>query len=189
MNEKLVRTLLLLSVVLNVGLGGVLIQQLRETVPTDLIETDTEPIEKVHTNGTYPFIRVIDGDTVAVLLAGKEERVRLIGINAPEPNDPGGPECYAEEATRHLRELAKTGMVDLTFDESQGARDVYGRLLAYVSLPDGDDLGERMLREGYAHEYTYDTPYVRLDTYKAAEAEAIEARSGLWADEACSNSE
>ncbi len=183
------RVLLLLSFVLNVGLAGVLIHQLRETVPVNELSADTQvaPAEIV-LDGTYPLIRILDGDTISVLYQGKEERVRLIGINAPEPNIPSGPECYAQEATRHLQQLARTGLVRLSFDETQGTRDQFGRLLAYVAHPDGTDLNETMLRNGYAVEYTYNTPYARSDAYKAAQAEAMENQSGLWAEDACAPS-
>jgi len=111
--------------------------------------------------------------------------VRLIGIDSPEPNDPGGPECYAKEATVHMRELTETGTVVLHFDESQGYRDTYGRLLAYAELPDGTDLGERMLHDGFAREFTYDKPYSRLNAYKAAEHDALTNEHGLWGTDVC----
>lgn len=175
-----------MSIMLNIGLTGVLLHQLRETVPMEEVEKLSDADESnFAVDGDYPLIRVIDGDTIAVLINNQEQHVRLIGIDAPEPNDPGGPECYAEEATRHLRDLARTGVVTLVFDASQGERDMYERLLAYVEYPQGTDLGEAMLRNGYATEYTYDKPYDRVELYRAAEAEAVETQSGLWSDEAC----
>jgi micrococcal nuclease len=139
----------------------------------------------IESGSEYPFIRVVDGDTVVVGVNGTSEYVRLIGIDSPEPNDPGGPQCYAQEATDHMVELAQTGTVVLVADESQGARDTYGRLLAYVELADGTDLGEAMLRDGYAREFTYDRPYDRRDAYLAAENEALENEAGLWSPETC----
>ncbi|MBP9760260.1 MAG: thermonuclease family protein [Candidatus Pacebacteria bacterium] len=139
-----------------------------------------------HVSGTtYPFIRVVDGDTVVVGVEGKSEYVRLIGIDSPEPNDPDGPECYATEATEHIKDLARTGTVVLHFDPTQGYRDTYGRLLAYIGLPDGTDLGLAMVRDGYAREYTYNQPYERQTTYKEAEEQATTNKSGLWAEGAC----
>jgi micrococcal nuclease len=133
----------------------------------------------------YPFMRVVDGDTIVVGVDGSTEYVRLIGIDTAEMNDPGGPQCYAEQATAHLRDLLSTGTVVLTFDATQGMRDKYGRLLAYVELPNGTDLNETMLRDGYAQEYTYNAPYVRQAAYKAAEADAMDHERGLWAPSAC----
>lgn len=135
--------------------------------------------------GSYPFIRVVDGDTITVGWEGDVEYVRLIGIDAPEENDPGGPECFATESTNHLQELLETGVVTLHFDESQGLRDKYNRLLAYVELPDGTDLGYIMLRDGYAREYTVALPYERTELYTTAEQDASTATRGLWGTEGC----
>ena len=56
-------------------------------------------------------------------------------------------------------------------------------------LPDGRSLGETLIAEGYAHEYTYDTPYEYQDEYNAAEAAARDAERGLWAPDACPGAE
>ncbi len=133
----------------------------------------------------YPFMRVVDGDTIVVGFNNTTEYVRLIGIDTPEMNDPGGPQCYAEEATAHLRDLLTTGTVVLQFDPSQGMRDMYGRLLAYVELPDGTDANRQMLEDGYALEYTYAKPYARVAGYKAAQEDAMTAERGLWDKNAC----
>jgi micrococcal nuclease len=135
--------------------------------------------------GSYPFIRVVDGDTITVGWEGDIEYVRLIGIDAPEPNDQGSPECYATESTLHLQELLQTGVVTLRFDPSQGLRDKYNRLLAYVELPDGTDVSQVMLENGYAREYTYDRPYARTEAYKKAEADAAKTLRGLWGTAGC----
>ncbi|MBI2443011.1 MAG: thermonuclease family protein [Candidatus Levybacteria bacterium] len=50
--------------------------------------------------------RIIDGDTIVVSVDGKEEKVRLIGINSPESVDPRRPvECFGKEAKRFLESL------------------------------------------------------------------------------------
>ena len=83
---------------------------------------------------------VVDGDTVRVRLAGgKSERVRLIGIDAAERGD-----CFASAATARARQLALSKPVVLRGDGTQDTRDRYGRLLAYVWLPDGRDLGYQL---------------------------------------------
>ena len=143
-------------------------------------EPSTLPEPLFPSGVTCPFIRVVDGDTLTVGVGGDIEYVRLIGIDAPEPNDPGGPECYATESTAHLTKLLQTGTVRLFFDESQGLRDKYSRLLAYVELPDGTDVGYAMLRNGYAREYLYATPYARRDAYLEAESQAVAQQAGLW---------
>ena len=44
-------------------------------------------------------------------------------------------------------------------DPTQADRDQYDRLLRYVQLPDGTDLGSTMISDGNADEYTYDVSY------------------------------
>ena len=47
----------------------------------------------------------------------------------------------------------------LVADPTQADRDQYDRLLRYVQLPDGTDLGSTMISDGNADEYTYDVSY------------------------------
>jgi len=109
-------------------------------------------------------VRVVDGDTVDVQLEGGAiERIRLIGIDTPEVVDPRKPvQCFGREASAHAHELLDSQGVTVELDSSQGERDIYGRLLAYVWLPDGRNFGEVMIADGFAHEYTYDQPYAYL---------------------------
>lgn len=175
------------SVALNVLLSLVLVSVLRSApTNTDVAQPEVTTDVPRLADGSYPLIRIVDGDTLIVGTGEETASVRLIGIDAPEPNDPGGPECYAVEATAHLQQiLGQTGTLILTFDPTQDQIDTYGRLLAYVALPNGTDVGETMLRDGYAVEYTYKKPYTSQGRYVAAEAEAMQAQRGLWAPEAC----
>src|ERR687886_510725 len=53
------------------------------------------------------IVRVVDGDTVLVRLHGREERVRVIGIDTPESVKPGTPpECGSKAAARAMRRRA-----------------------------------------------------------------------------------
>jgi len=69
-------------------------------------------------------LRVIDGDTI-VLVGG--ERVRLIGVDAPEVGQPG-----ASEATQFVRQMTEGATVWLESDGND--RDAHGRLRRYVWL-------------------------------------------------------
>ena len=88
--------------------------------------------------------RVVDGDTVHVAVAGRDEKVRLIGIDTPEVG-----QCDAAKATALARQLAQGRPVKLVGDPTQATRDRYGRLLAYVVLSGGRDLGYQELARGY----------------------------------------
>jgi micrococcal nuclease len=132
-------------------------------------------------------VRVVDGDTVDVRLPeGRRERVRLIGMDTPETVDPRVPvQCFGREASARAHALLDGQTVGLERDSSQGERDRYGRLLAYLWLPDGRDFAQVMIGEGYAFEYTYRLPYAHQEEFQAAEAGAREHALGLWAPETC----
>ena len=181
MGKRYLTILLFVSVVCNIAL----LNELRVRSTTLEVPVSETPSPTFPNGGSYPFIRVVDGDTITVGWEGAIEYVRLIGIDAPEPNDPGGPECYASESTDHLQEVLQTGVVTLRFDPTQGLRDKYNRLLAYVELPDGTDVARVMLENGYAQEYTYDRPYERVDIYTQAEADATASLRGLWGISGC----
>jgi len=117
---------------------------------------------------------VVDGDTVDVRLAGgRLDRVRVLGIDTPERGD-----CWAAQATAETRRLAQGRPVTLVGDATQATRDRYGRLLAYVVLPGGRDLGLELVAGGYARVYVFDRPFVRLPGYASAEARG--KGRGLW---------
>ena len=134
----------------------------------------------------YPVERVVDGDTLAVEMSGKSVKIRLIGLDTPETVDPRKPvQCFGKEASDKAKELLTGKSVRLEKDASQGEYDKYGRLLAYVYLPDGTLFNKFMIAEGYGHEYTYNLPYKYQLEFKEAEARARAEKKGLWADGAC----
>lgn len=130
-------------------------------------------------------VRVIDGDTIEILLNNKNEKVRIIGINAPESVDPRrSVECFGKEASDYAKNLLTNQVVTLEPDPGQRERDKYGRLLRYVFINDVD-FGFFMITHGYAYEYTYDLPYKYQSEYKKAEEQAREEGIGLWRDADC----
>lgn len=134
----------------------------------------------------YSVVRVVDGDTVVVWKAEKTLTVRVIGLDTPEVVDPRKPvQCFGIEASDHAKELLNGKSVRLEMDPSQDELDKYGRTLAYIFMSDGTNFAERMIAEGFAHEYTYRLPYKYQDSFKAAERRAREEKLGLWADEKC----
>ncbi len=130
--------------------------------------------------------RVIDGDTIVVGLSGKDETVRLIGIDTPEiTHGNTKAECFGQEAKRKTLETLSGKMVRLEDDESQSNRDKYGRLLRYVFLSDGTFVNQLLIEEGFAFEYTYQLPYQYQKEFKKAQAIAREEEKGLWFADAC----
>lgn len=139
--------------------------------------------------GPFRVTSVTDGDTIRVSIDGHSTRVRLIGIDTPEVTDPRKPvQCFGQEASRRAHDLMDGTQVWLEYDPSQSRRDRYGRTLAYVWLSDAILVNEKMVREGYAHEYTYEKPYKYRDSFVSAQSEARAAERGLWGPATCAGS-
>jgi micrococcal nuclease len=119
-------------------------------------------------------VRIVDGDTLVV---DDDERVRLIGIDAPEVRQG---ECYANEASRHLEQLLPPGTaVRLAYDAER--HDRYGRTLAYVyRQEDGLHANLAMARDGFALQLTIPPNVAHADEMSEAVAEARAGARGLW---------
>lgn len=143
----------------------------------------TGPVEA---NATLEW--VIDGDTIDVITDdGREERVRLTGIDTPEmardatadrPERIG--ECFGEEARQFVVALLPVG-TPLRLERDVVSRDDFGRLLAYVyRSSDGIFVNYEIIRQGYAQPLTI-PPNVTfsdlmVDAARAAESDDV----GLW---------
>lgn len=132
--------------------------------------------------------RVIDGDTFVAVDGGGQERVRILGMDAPEVAHDGEPaECGADEATEALKTILGTGKVTLVTDSQQPDRDTYGRLLRYVDVdPEGSDgeqdVTEEMILRGAAPNTSRAGSHDRHQTYAASQREAQKGDRGLWAE-------
>lgn len=125
--------------------------------------------------------RVVDGDTVVVRLGGRDERVRLIGINTPETVDPRKPvQCFGKEASNRTKSLLPRGTA-VRLERDVEARDRYGRLLAYVyRAQDGTFVNLALAQEGFAESLTIPPNVAYADRFAAAVADARRASRGLW---------
>ena len=132
-------------------------------------------------------MRVIDGDTIVVKIEGRDEAIRLIGIDTPETVDPRRPvECFGREASNRAKEMLIGKSVRLERDDMVDDKDQYGRSLRYVFLANEINFNKIMIEEGYAYEYTYEnTLYKYQNEFKQAEEYARENKRGLWADGVC----
>lgn len=154
-----------------------------EEIISDELDENIEKETASISNNTYRVVNVVDGDTIDVVINGKEERLRLIGIDTPETKDPRvGVECFGKEASEKTKQLLLGKYISLEADETQSDRDRYGRLLRYVFLEDGTNFNELMIQEGYANEYTYDSAYKYQQEFKNAEINARQEKKGLWGD-------
>lgn len=131
--------------------------------------------------------KVIDGDTIQVLLNGKTETIRLIGIDTPETVDPRKPvQCFEKEASEEAEKILEGQRITLESDPTQDTRDKYGRLLNYIFLADGTNFNLFMIRQGFAYEYTYKVPYKYQQEFKLVQKEAKNENLGLWSPSSCS---
>ena len=122
----------------------------------------------------FSVMRVTDGDT---LVLENGERVRLLGINAPElyPQAEEG----AETARQRLQQLVKGKRVALRFSRRQ--RDRHGRLLAHICRADGVWLQRSLLTKGWVWVYTLgDNAPHYAEALLAYEQQARAVGRGLW---------
>ncbi|WP_404386546.1 thermonuclease family protein [Knoellia locipacati] len=124
-----------------------------------------------------PVVGVTDGDTIRVRVPSGTERVRLIGLDAPERK---GDECWSQQAASRLQSLVQSRTVQLVADPTQADRDRYGRLLRHVVTEDGQLAAQVLIEGGFAKEYTYAAAYEHRDTYLAAQKRAQTKRLGVW---------
>ncbi|KNX39272.1 nuclease [Luteipulveratus halotolerans] len=127
------------------------------------------------------MVSVIDGDTIRVSINGRREKVRLIGLDAPESKKPGVQvQCFAQKAASKMQSLVQSRSVRLAADPTQADRDRYGRLLRHVYTLDGRSVAAVLIRGGYARDYTYAAPYAGQADYRAAQQQAQSTHAGLW---------
>ena len=147
------------------------------------IEAQPEPGLPMPTavEGPFPVTRVVDGDTVRVLIEGQDTAVRLIGIDTPETVAPNHPvECAGPEASVYAEQLMSGEDVFLELDASQGTYDKYNRILAYVWLEGDLMVNLAMIDAGLAEENTYVEAYTYQQLFQQAEQDANEDLRGLW---------
>lgn len=121
---------------------------------------------------------VVDGDTLYVVGALGELKVRVIGINTPEKG-----ECFSGEASEALAQLVKDEDLVLVTDRSDV--DQYGRALRYVETVDGLDIGAQMIATGFAIARRYPPDDSRAVSYADLQRTARREERGLWAPDAC----
>lgn len=122
-------------------------------------------------------VGISDGDTIRVRVGSVTERIRVIGINAPEL---ATGDCFAQQSASKMQSLVQSTSVRLTADPTQADRDRYGRLLRHVFLADGRSVAGLLIAGGFGREYTYAGPYTGQLAYRQAEAKARAAGLGIW---------
>ncbi len=178
-----IRAWLFLGIVFIIlGLAGWFLVQPVQNWWSHRQQKSTSPVNVAITS--FYVDHVIDGDTVQIKTLTSRQSVRIIGIDTPElSGTTGKKECFADEATAHLKELIGSSSIETALDSQSRAVDRYGRLLRYVAV-DGKDIGAEMISDGYAYAYLA-FAFDRSEQYKALEQEARTAQRGLWASATC----
>jgi len=118
---------------------------------------------------TGKVVGVSDGDTLTLLVDGREEKVRLFGIDCPELR-----QAFGRKAKKFTSRMVFGKTVTLTRVE----KDRYGRTLGVIGV-DGEFLDRALVRSGYAWHYRR---YSSSSVLDSLENEARLNRRGLWAD-------
>ena len=112
-------------------------------------------------------VKVLDGDSLIILQQGKEVRIRLAEIDAPEH----GQAMWKKSKQALESYVAGKNIVVEVFDKDQ-----YGRIVGHVYLDDSWING-KLVQQGYAYVYTRYAVSKKLYAY---EAEAERSKRGLW---------
>lgn len=145
--------------------------------------TDADNPDKFKGQPSYAVDRVIDGDTVVLAIDGKRTTVRLIGVDTPETVHPNKPvQRYGREASAFTKRLLTGKRVFMEREPGSNTKDRYGRELAYLYLETGLLVNKEIISKGYGFAYTK-YPFGKMEDFRKAEAQAREAKVGLWADE------
>lgn len=119
---------------------------------------------------------VHDGDTVSILMQGRREKVRLIGIDAPEI----GQMPWGEDAKKSLESIVEHSSRRVSVEYDVEKTDQYGRTLAYLWTADGIFINLLMLERGHAMLYTVPPNTKYVERFRHAQAQAREKGIGMW---------
>ena len=112
-------------------------------------------------------IQVVDGDTIRAEVKGKEIKIRLVEIDAPEINQP-----FGAQSKNFLNRLLYGKDVTLI---AQG-EDRYGRTLGAI-YANGESANALMIKSGFA--WVYDR-YVKDSSLYKYQDQAKAENLGLW---------
>ncbi len=116
---------------------------------------------------------VYDGDSIEVELGGRTYRLRYIGVDSPERDEP-----FYKEALDFNRDLVEDQTVILVRDVSE--TDQYGRLLRYVYLEDNTFVNGELIRNGMARLVTFPPDVAQTEFLRGLQEEARQAAAGMW---------
>lgn len=119
---------------------------------------------------TARVTRIIDGDTIDVTMNDETFRVRYIGVDTPERDEP----CY-QEATEANRALVGGQTITMVRDVRE--TDRFGRLLRYIYVGDVF-VNERLVVDGWARAVSFPPDVTYYDHFRQLERQASQANIG-----------
>jgi micrococcal nuclease len=174
--------LCLLTVMFFVWLDHALISHGRQLTPKSEEQAKASDLKKYH-GREFTVVNVIDGDTIDIDIPDghyERTRIRLLGIDTPETDTEQSSVMYfGPEAAEFTKKSALGKSITVYLDAPNPTRGKYGRLLAYVKLPDGGFLNEVLLTEGYAYA---DSRFSHsfYNKYRQLQSRARSSKKGLW---------
>ncbi len=174
-------TLCLLLAAIFIWLDHSLLKRRWQQQPKSEEQAKAYDLEKYHKK-MFTVVKVVDGDTIDIDIpdANKNHtRIRLWGVDSPETKSQYSSVMYfGPEAAEFTTESALGKQVTVYLEEHR-TRGKYGRLLAYVQLPDDRFLNEVLVAEGFAYadlrfRHNFYNKYPQL------EASAQRQKKGLW---------
>jgi endonuclease YncB( thermonuclease family) len=132
---------------------------------------------------TFKVVKVVDGDTLDIDIPDgnfPHTRIRLLGVDTPETVHPViGTMYFGPEASNFVKQNVLKKEVCVYLDSVNKTRDKYGRLLAYIQLPDKTILNELLLEKGLAYadirfKHQFSSRYPQIESL------ARSNKAGLW---------
>ncbi len=131
---------------------------------------------------TFTIVKVVDGDTLDIDIADVNHnytRIRLLGVDSPETQSLYSSVMYFGPEAAEFAEKTALGKQATIYLEEHDTRGKYGRLLAYVQLPDGGFLNEVLLAEGFAYA-DLRFRHSLYQKYNQLQSSARRQQKGLW---------
>lgn len=124
------------------------------------------------TLNSFEVIGIKDGDTIVILVDGKQLTVRLSDIDCPEKKQP-----FGSKAKKFVSDLCYGRYVSLNSDNKF---DRNGRLIAEVVLENGKILNKELVKNGLAWHFK---KYSKNEEYAELENQAKVNKIGLWSEQ------
>jgi len=136
------------------------------------------PVDKKGIGKTLRVEKIYDGDTIGAVVDGRFEKIRLLGVDAPEMDQ----RPWGKKARECLRSLILAAGSEIFIEYDIDRRDKYGRILAYIWTRDRKMINEEMMKKGCAVLFTF-SPNVRYaELFRSAQKNAQEHKAGIWGE-------